>query len=87
MIHYLFRHNKDYSRFNIIKHLLKDVTCKNDIFILLPFSKNQFFKAFFLNATASLTTFLSPTTTPTSTIAGKSANTILVHGGNTLKIG
>ncbi|AOO66004.1 glycosyltransferase family 4 protein [Sulfurospirillum halorespirans] len=47
MLHYLFRHNKDYSRFNIIKHLLKDLTCKNDIFILLPFSKNQFFKHFF----------------------------------------
>lgn len=47
MIHYLFRHNKDYSRFNIIKYLLKDVTCKNDIFILLPFSKNQFLRHFF----------------------------------------
>jgi len=46
MIHYLFRHNKDYSRFNIIKYLLKDFTCKEDIFILLPFSKNQFLKHF-----------------------------------------
>lgn len=47
MIKYLFRHNKDYSRFNIIKKLLKDLELKNDIFILLPFSKNQFFKHFF----------------------------------------
>ncbi len=47
MIKYLFRHNKDYSRFNIIKKLLKDLELKNDIFILLPFSKNQFFKNFF----------------------------------------
>ena len=46
MIKYLFRHNKDYSRFNIIKKLLKDLELKNDIFILLPFSKNQFFKNF-----------------------------------------
>jgi glycosyltransferase involved in cell wall biosynthesis len=47
MIKYLFRHNKDYSRFNIIKKLLKDLELRNDIFILLPFSKNQFFKNFF----------------------------------------
>lgn len=47
MIHYLFRHNKDYSRFNIIKHLLSNVTCKKEIYILLPFSKNQFLKHFF----------------------------------------
>jgi glycosyltransferase involved in cell wall biosynthesis len=46
MIKYLFRHNKDYSRFNIIKELLKDLELKNDIYILLPFSKNQFFKNF-----------------------------------------
>ena len=47
MIKYLCRHNKDYSRFNIVKKLLKDVESKNDIYILLPFSKNQFFKNFF----------------------------------------
>jgi len=47
MIKYLYRHNKDYSRFNIIKELAKDVRIKNDIYILLPFSKNQFFKNFF----------------------------------------
>lgn len=47
MIKYLFRHNKDYSRFNIIKQFTKDLELKNDIFILLPFSKNQFFKNFF----------------------------------------
>ncbi len=47
MIKYLFRHNKDYSRFNIIKQLAKDVKTTNDIYILLPFSKNQFFKNFF----------------------------------------
>jgi len=47
MINYLFRHNKDYSRFNIIKQLLTNVTCKQEIYILLPFSKNQFLKHFF----------------------------------------
>ncbi len=46
MIKYLFRHNKDYSRFNIMKQFTKDIELKNDIFILLPFSKNQFFKNF-----------------------------------------
>jgi glycosyltransferase involved in cell wall biosynthesis len=46
MIKYLFRHNKDYSRFNIMKQFTKDINIKNDIFILLPFSKNQFFKNF-----------------------------------------
>ncbi len=46
MIKYLFRHNKDYSRFNIIKQFTRDIKLKNDIFILLPFSKNQFFKNF-----------------------------------------
>ncbi|MFA9374592.1 MAG: glycosyltransferase [Poseidonibacter sp.] len=46
MIKYLFRHNKDYSRFNIIKQFTKDIKLENDIFILLPFSKNQFFKNF-----------------------------------------
>lgn len=47
MINYLFRHNKDYSRFNIIKQLLQGFTCEHPIYILLPFSKNQFFKHFF----------------------------------------
>lgn len=47
MIQYLFRHNKDYSRFNIMKHLVQNITCKQDIYILLPFSKNQFLKYFF----------------------------------------
>ncbi len=47
MIKYLFRHNKDYSRFNIIKQFTQDIKIKNDIYILLPFSKNQFFKNFF----------------------------------------
>ncbi len=47
LLHYLFRHNKDYSRFNIIKHLVKDITCIHQIYILLPFSKNQFIKHFF----------------------------------------
>ena len=46
MIKYLFRHNKDYSRFNIMKQFTKDLKLKNDIYILLPFSKNQFFKNF-----------------------------------------
>lgn len=47
MIKYLFRHNKDYSRFNIIKKLTKNMNVESDIFVLLPFSKNQFFKNFF----------------------------------------
>lgn len=47
MIKYLCRHNKDYSRFNIIKQFTQELKLKNDIFILLPFSKNQFFKNFF----------------------------------------
>ena len=47
MIKYLFRHNKDYSRFNIIKKLLKDLELKKDIYVLMPFSKNQFFINFF----------------------------------------
>ena len=46
MIKFLFRHNKDYSRFNIIKELTKDLKINKDIYILLPFSKNQFFKNF-----------------------------------------
>lgn len=46
MIKYLFRHNKDYSRFNILKQFTQDINIKNDIYILLPFSKNQFFKNF-----------------------------------------
>ena len=47
MIKYISRHNKDYSRYNIIKSLLKEATSKNDIYILLPFSKNKFIKHFF----------------------------------------
>ncbi|MDX1296143.1 MAG: glycosyltransferase [Sulfurimonadaceae bacterium] len=47
MIKYLFRHNKDYSRFNIIKQFLEDLPCEKDVYILLPFSKNQFLKHFF----------------------------------------
>jgi glycosyltransferase involved in cell wall biosynthesis len=46
MIKFLFRHNKDYSRFNIIKELTKNIKTNKDIYILLPFSKNQFFKNF-----------------------------------------
>lgn len=47
MIKYLYRKNKDYSRYNIIKELLKNFECKHDIYLLLPFSKNQFIKNFF----------------------------------------
>lgn len=47
MIKFLFRHNKDYSRFNIIKKFTNDLKIDKDIYILLPFSKNQFFKNFF----------------------------------------
>lgn len=47
MIQYIYRHEKDYSRFNITKQLLLNFTCKHTIYVLLPFSKNQFFKYFF----------------------------------------
>ena len=47
MIKYLCRRNKDYSRFNIIKQFLEGLECKHDVYILLPFSKNQFLKHFF----------------------------------------
>lgn len=47
MIKFLFRHNKDYSRFNIIKDFIKGMKIEKDVYILLPFSKNQFFKNFF----------------------------------------
>ena len=32
MIKYLFRHNKDYSRYNIMKRLLVDLELKKDIY-------------------------------------------------------
>jgi len=47
MIKYLYRKDKDYSRYNIIKELLEDVGCNQNIYLLLPFSKNQFIKNFF----------------------------------------
>lgn len=47
MIKYLFRHNKDYSRFNIIKEFTYNIKIKHEIFILMPFSKNQFIKNIF----------------------------------------
>ena len=47
MIKYLFRHNKDYSRFNIIKEFTSEIKSKKDIYILMPFSKNQFIRHFF----------------------------------------
>jgi len=50
MIQYLYRHDKDYSRYNIIKKLLRDSECANDVYILLPFSKNHFFKYFSLRS-------------------------------------
>lgn len=47
MIKYLQRHEKDYSRYKIIKNILQDVETFKDVYILLPFSKNQFIKYFF----------------------------------------
>lgn len=47
MIKYLYRHKKDYSRVNIIRQFTQNLKPKNEIFILLPFSKNQFLKNFF----------------------------------------
>lgn len=47
MLKFLCRHNKDYSRYNIIKALTKDLELSSDIYILMPFSKNQFIKNFF----------------------------------------
>lgn len=46
MIKFISRHDKDYSRYNIIKDFVKDITVNKDIYILLPFSKNQFLKKF-----------------------------------------
>ena len=46
MIKYLFRHDKNYSRVNIIKEFTKDINIEKDVYILMPFSKNQFFKNF-----------------------------------------
>lgn len=59
MIKYLFRKNKDYSRYNIIKTLLYDFECSKNIFILLPFSKNQFIKNFSKKATIVNDFFIS----------------------------
>lgn len=47
MIKFISRHDKDYSRYNIIKDFVKTVSTKHELYILLPFSKNQFFKHFF----------------------------------------
>lgn len=47
MVKFISRHNKDYSRYNILREFVKDVALKNDIYILFPFSKNQFIKNFF----------------------------------------
>ena len=47
MIKFISRKDKDYSRYNIIKKFALNVKTKNDIYILLPFSKNQFIKNFF----------------------------------------
>lgn len=47
MIKFISRHNKDYSRYNIIKDFVKDIKVKNNLYILMPFSKNQFIKNFF----------------------------------------
>lgn len=46
-IKYIFRHDKDYSRYNIIRQITKNTQTKDIVYILLPFSKNQFFKFFF----------------------------------------
>ena len=47
MIKFISRHEKDYSRYNIIKNMVKDLATRNDVYILFPFSKNQFIKHFF----------------------------------------
>ncbi len=47
MVKFLYRHNKDYSRYNIVKSIAQNIKTKKDIYILLPFSKNQFLKYFF----------------------------------------
>ena len=46
MIHYLFKHDKDYSRYSILKEFTKDIQTKNDIYLLFPFSKTKFIKYF-----------------------------------------
>jgi glycosyltransferase involved in cell wall biosynthesis len=47
MIKFISRHEKDYSRYNILKDFVKEMAVKNDIYLLFPFSKNQFIKNFF----------------------------------------
>ncbi len=46
MIKYLYRKDKDYSRFNIIRQFCKEIESDEDIYVLMPFSKNQFIKHF-----------------------------------------
>lgn len=46
MIHYLFKHDKDYSRYSILKEFTKNIQTQNDIYLLFPFSKTKFIKYF-----------------------------------------
>ena len=41
MIKYIFRQNKDYSRFNIIKQFTGDLKLKNDIYIFNPVDEDD----------------------------------------------
>lgn len=46
MIHYLYKRNKDYSRYSLLKEFTKNLQTKNDIYLLFPFSKTKFIKYF-----------------------------------------
>lgn len=47
VIKFIYRHNKDYSRYNIIKQMTANINTKKDVYVLMAFSKNQFLKHFF----------------------------------------
>lgn len=47
MINNLYKNDKDYSRYNILKAFTKDLQTQNDIYLLFPFSKTKFIKNFF----------------------------------------
>lgn len=46
MIHYIFKNDKDYSRYSILKEFTKDIQTQNEIYLLFPFSKTKFIKYF-----------------------------------------
>lgn len=86
MVKFLFRHNKDYSRFNIMEKFISDIRIKKDVYILLPFSKNQFFKHFFKRDKIINDFFISNYDTYVYDRKKLQIKT-QEHGGNTFKTG